>query len=166
MLKKTSSTLALLVMSFGSAAATYQVDVNLVVERTPLQIAQATAMSFPELLVNEASKNGDACYSTETPLPNPISSALCNDANVGGNPAKFTVSGTPHAQVVYTYSAPDQTQDGLRFTLAGRTAGAQLNASGSVDIGFAASIILDDKDVAINAPGTKTFTYDFVAAYQ
>ncbi|KAF7787994.1 hypothetical protein PRUB_a2541 [Pseudoalteromonas rubra] len=166
MFKKASSTLALLVMSFGSAAATYQVDVNLVVERAPLQIAQTTAMSFPELLVNEASKNGDSCYAIETPMPNPIASALCNDANVGGKRATFTVSGTPHAQVVYTFSAPDQTQDGLRFTMADMTAGAQLDNAGEASVSFAASIVLDDKDVAINAPGTKSFSYDFVAAYQ
>ncbi|TMP28123.1 hypothetical protein CWB99_01440 [Pseudoalteromonas rubra] len=166
MLKKTSSAIALLAMSFGSVAATYQVDVNLVVERAPIQIEQTTPMSFPELLVNEASKNGDGCYAVDTPFANPTASALCNDPNVGGQQGIFTVRGTPRAIVSYSYSAPDQIQDGLRFALTPFSSAVQLSAGGEASVSMSAVVMLEDKDIAINAPGTKTFTYDFVAAYQ
>ena len=166
MLKKTYSAISLLVMSFGSTATTYEVDVNLVVERTPIQIQQDTAMSFPELLVNEASENGDKCTARQTPLPNTSTYSLCNDANVGGQEAQFTISGTPGAVVTYTRSAPVQTQDGLEFSLSEFTNNRTLDANGQLTYAFDATITLVDKDVAVNAPGTKTFTYDFVAAYQ
>jgi len=167
MLKKLSALAIIGFTAFSANSATYQVNVVLNVERSPLQITQSQSMVFNELLVNEASRNGYVCNATDSEPANSLSKNLCSGA-WSGKSARFTVSGTPRAAISYTFTGEDQIKDGLRFFVpgSGTTRTVALDTNGEVTVSSSGAIELVDKDIAINAPGTKTFSYDFVAAYQ
>jgi hypothetical protein len=167
MIKKISVLSMLAFSTFSANSATYQVNVVLNVERAPIEITQTQNMAFSELLVNEASQNGFSCMASDVQVPNPTNRNLCPGTWTGKN-ARFIVSGTPRAAISYTFTGEPQEKDGLVFSIpgSGTTRNGVLDTNGQINLGTNAIVSLVDKDIAINSPGTKTFTYDFVAAYQ
>lgn len=149
--------------AFAANSATYQVSVVLNVENTPLEITQSKVMVFPELLINEVTEEGWACAAQ--PTSSEFYTKLCPD-NSGAQVGQFIIKGTPNAMVTYTFTGGEQEQDGIKFHSKDLVNSKVLNTEGLLYVSDSGTVSLTDKALAMSKPGTRTFTYDFTAAYQ
>ncbi|WP_105166770.1 hypothetical protein [Pseudoalteromonas sp. T1lg23B] len=167
-MKKLLMTASLLTLSGLACAQEYTIDVNLQVEEVALGYRETQLLKFPPLTVNRATDDGAYCNAHYL-QPNVITSAeqsLCFRATEGQS-ALFTLEGVPHADITWHASAPEQTVDGLSFSIYDSSVkSGKLNSDGELVVNFLGQIRLTDKEAALQAEGAKQFTYDFVAAYQ
>ena len=177
-MKNTLKPLVLLSFTLGqlllnsSQAETYYVDldVDVTVGETPLNLVQVQNMRFPQVKIDNATQEGATCFTNNTNNVSPITGKQTTNADslcpgLNGQGSIVELSGSPNAVVNITQSAPTQVENGIAFQVQGGTSTVQLsNTEGKTNVTLVGVATLKNKqDIA---SGLITFSYDITAAYQ
>lgn len=172
-MKKSLAFLSMLAVSSIATAETFTVDVDVEVTigEILLNLAQTQAMAFPQVKVDEATKEGSFCDANDSTNTRGLGNAVANNSNslcpnLAGSRSLVTFTGVPNSVVSIAQSATTQDAAGMRFTV---TNGSTFNRTlsgvdGTANVALNGRVTLQDKDLVDD--GILEFNYEVSAAYQ
>ncbi|OHU86208.1 hypothetical protein BET10_16305 [Pseudoalteromonas amylolytica] len=154
-----------LIVTKNVSAREFGINVNFEAQSTPLEITERKSMEFPDLIADNATKNGAKCEVYGVVNSGTNETSLCPGQI--GRMGEFKISGAPNGAVTVTHTA-DQTINGLRFST---NSSAQpvlkpltLDLKGEATFFAGGVITLVDKSTA--QTNAYQFFYDVSVAYQ
>lgn len=124
-----------------------------------LELQLMRPLSFPKILINEASQEGNICVANG--MKNPANS-LC--PNKQGQPVKIKITGSPNMLVNLNLDSPPQEMNGLKLHITGTPLTFTLDANGKKKVELDGVITLQNRHQVKD--GKQTFSYDITIAYQ
>ena len=153
---------------FTLNAETFDFSIDVSKQNSVLVAEQIKSMSFPPIVVDTSSREGDFC-SIEFPFSShPAQNELCRSTEDGKEYAHIKVTGSPYSTVQVSYEYSGRIENGFTadiFKRGGWDQGHQFSFNESGTESFELWARLRLTSISEVSPGTSTLSYNVIVNY-